>query len=81
MLAQVQKWGNSHGIRIPKTIMDILSLNTNDNVELTVDNDTIIIKKITKKKHRRLEDRLKDFNGEYKFEEADWGEPVGDEIW
>lgn len=34
-----------------------------------------------KAKHIRLEERLKNFDGEYVYEEIDWGQPVGDEIW
>ena len=31
--------------------------------------------------HIRLEERLKNFDGEYVYEEIDWGQPAGDEIW
>ena len=81
MTAKIQKWGNSQAVRIPKVILEMALLQPNDDVELTVENNKIILQKVTKKKHITLEERLKDFDGEYTFMEADWGKPVGNEIW
>ena len=36
--------------------------------------------KKTKHKHIPLKERLKDYNGDYKAEEWDTGEPVGEEV-
>ena len=36
MYATVQKWGNSQGIRIPKTLLDTLGIFENDRVELVL---------------------------------------------
>ena len=33
MLAQVKKWGNSQGLRIPKALLDAVGLRENDRVE------------------------------------------------
>ena len=81
MNAVIQKWGNSQGIRIPKTALEDALFNVNETVELVVEDNKIIIKKAKTKKHITLEDRLKDFEGEYSFEECDWGKPVGNEVW
>ena len=77
----IQKWGNSQGIRIPKTVLKSLNLKQNDSVEIITNQDTIIIKKLNNKKHLTLEERLKNFNGEYNAQEVDWGKPKGKEIW
>lgn len=81
MTAKIQKWGNSQAVRIPRVILEMALLQPNDDVELTVENNKIILQKVTEKKHITLEERLKDFDGEYTFTEADWGKPVGNEIW
>ncbi|MCL2545759.1 MAG: AbrB/MazE/SpoVT family DNA-binding domain-containing protein [Oscillospiraceae bacterium] len=77
----IQKWGNSSGIRIPKVILSQASISPNDEVDIMAEDGKIIIRKAARKRHMRLEERLKDFQGEYVFEEADWGKPVGNEIW
>lgn len=81
MLTAIQKWGNSQGIRIPKSILDISLLKTDDLVDIVAEENQIIIKKAVQKKHITLAERLKGFDGEYSFEEADWGKSVGEEIW
>ena len=73
MNVTIQKWGNSQGIRIPKTVLD----------------DSIILKKITNTKHIALQERLETFYGKTlnmidkieSYQEIETGEPVGDEIW
>ena len=49
MISQVSKWGNSQGIRIPKKILKSADIELNDNVEISVQNNTIIIRQATKK--------------------------------
>ena len=45
MHSQVQKWGNSLGIRIPKTIAQKLRLHSGSQVELDMINQRIVITK------------------------------------
>ena len=83
MVATVQKWGNSQAIRLPKIILDELSLTESDTVELIVKEDSLMIKKSNRHRRARksLKDRFKDYNGNYTCTEYDWGSPVGKEIW
>ena len=83
----VVKWGNSHGIRLPKAFLKSINIVENDHVDVTLDNEKIIIKKIENKRRKRLEHRLFEFYGE-NFDkvvepqnEYDWGKPVGKEVW
>ena len=76
----IQKWGNSQGIRIPKFILEQIDLDTNSDVSISVENDSIIIKKAAKK-HIPLSERFAGFDGEAPSGEYDWGEPQGEEIW
>lgn len=45
MTLKLTKWGNSFGIRIPKNILDELSIKENDNLEIIVKNNQIILRK------------------------------------
>jgi len=87
MQTSVVKWGNSHGIRLPKAFLKSINIMENDPVDVTLDNEKIIITKIETKQRKRLEQRLFEFYGE-DFEkmvetqkEYDWGKPVGKEVW
>ena len=38
MQATIQKWGNSHAVRLPKNLLDSLGLHENDIVNLSAEN-------------------------------------------
>jgi antitoxin MazE len=57
MNAVIQKWGNSNGIRLPKTVLDTANLQEKDKVEITAMKDKIVIKKAGYV-HRTLKERL-----------------------
>lgn len=80
MQTTIQKWGNSQGIRIPKTFLDALGMAENDLVELNRVDDNIVITKAKRQKELTLEDIFKDYDGKYAAEEFDWGAPVGGEV-
>jgi len=87
MKTTVVKWGNSHGIRLPKAFLQDIKIFENDPVDITLENEKIVIKKINQKEHKTIKQRLNNFYGE-NFEkksipqkEIDWGKPIGNEIW
>ena len=88
MFATVQKWGNSNGLRLPKSLLDALGIRENDRVELIQANDSITIRKVSALKHKTLEERLIDFYGKpiegierIDIAEHDWGKQEGREVW
>jgi antitoxin MazE len=83
MLATIQKWGNSQGVRLPKSILEEMLLKENDKVEIVSMNDTIIIRKATRRRRAKksLGERFENYSGDYQCIEFDWGEPVGEEVW
>ena len=87
MQTTVVKWGNSHGIRLPKAFLNNINIVENDPVEIKLEDEKIVIKKIHTKGHKTLKQRLFEFYGkkyEYIVEpqkEYDWGKPVGKEAW
>ena len=89
MTTAITKWGNSHGIRIPKSILDSLFLKVADMVELAIEGDAIVVKKA--KTTKTIEERFEEFFGTdfetaleqnpYDVPEIQWGAPVGEEVW
>ena len=83
MLTTIQKWGNSQAVRLPKLVLKSLFLQENDSVEITTENDAIIIRKASRKRRAKksLDEHFDNYNGDYKCSEYDWGKPVGKEVW
>ena len=54
MTARISKWGNSAAIRLPKEIMDFLSLHIGDSVQIIEENNEIRITLIDEKKERLI---------------------------
>jgi len=80
MQAQIVKWGNGQGIRIPKGLLQELGLKVNDTCNIRTEDGRIVIEKTFV--HRTLEERAATFGGKLgPYEEFDWGEPVGREVW
>ncbi|MDW7667333.1 MAG: AbrB/MazE/SpoVT family DNA-binding domain-containing protein [Bacillota bacterium] len=78
MYTQIKKWGNSNAVRIPKELLDTLGLKENDKIEIRIENSKLIIEPIYK--HRSLEERIAEFDGEYNYGEWDTGSPKGNEV-
>lgn len=83
----IKKWGNSQGIRLSKEIISSAGLKENDNVEISVDDGIITIKK-AKPKYLNLKERLEAFYNKpiddiyvESSQEVDVGTRVGNEVW
>jgi antitoxin MazE len=87
MQTTIVKWGNSHGIRIPKAFLQNIQIKENDPVDVILEKEKIIITKKIVKEHKTTRERLTefygvDFNKKRKPQkEIDWGSPVGKEVW
>ncbi len=80
MQAQVKKWGNSQGIRLPKEILKSAGIALNEVLDVTTSNGVITLGKPFR--HKTLEERAAEFSGSLMLDgEYDWGEPVGREVW
>ena len=80
MQAQVKKWGNSQGIRLPKEVLKEARIAVNEMLDITVSNGVITLTKPFR--HKTLEERAAEFEGKLMLDgEYDWGEPVGKEVW
>ena len=82
MQTTIVKWGNSHGIRLPKQLLDKANISNKDTIEMIAENNSIIIKKISfKKQFKTIQERFSGFSDNNEPFDIDWGKPVGKEIW
>ena len=79
MTGTIQKWGNSHAVRLPKSILSAALIQENDVVTFSAEEDRIVITKV-RRRHKTLKERLAKAGGEYSFEEWDTGAPCGGEV-
>jgi antitoxin MazE len=78
MSAKIQKWGNSLGIRIPKSIIEKANLNENSEVEIENKDGAIII--FPRQKKLSLDKLLSQISKDNLHKESD-DEAEGNEVW
>jgi antitoxin MazE len=78
MKVQVQKWGNSLALRIPKSFAVETSIENGSTVEVTLEKGAIVIKPA--KDDINLEDLLSGITSENIHVETDFGRPEGKEL-
>ncbi len=82
MHTNIQKWGNSQGLRLAKTVLEDARLGVGDEVDVAVRDGIIVVAPTRKIRGRyRLEDLVAQIPEDYHSSEVDWGEPVGKEAW
>jgi len=82
MLAKIQKWGNSQGLRFTKPLLADAHLNVGDEVDLVIKDGSIIVSPARKNRGRyNLKDLVSRIPENYQTSEVDWGDPVGKEAW
>ncbi|MCL6634970.1 MAG: AbrB/MazE/SpoVT family DNA-binding domain-containing protein [Peptococcaceae bacterium] len=77
MQMQVARWGNSLGIRIPKSIVEKVGFTEGTPVILEIVDNTIVIRKKT----YDLKKLLSQVTLQNLHAETDTGHPVGREVW
>lgn len=79
MTTQVAKWGNSLGLRLPKSVALEAQIAEGDTVDVAVENGVIVIRPA----HVRysLEELVGGITKANRHDEMDWGSPVGRETW
>lgn len=79
MITRIQKWGNSQGIRIPKSVIEAVHWDTDEQLIVTAKDDKIIIERAERRKN--IKELFADFDGEYTPVDMEWGNPIGEEVW
>jgi antitoxin MazE len=83
MRVRIAKWGNSLGLRLPKTAVDAIGLKLGAEVDISVEGRDLRVRQPLPVKHYRLEDlvaEMKRLGPENEPETVDWGPDVGSEI-
>ncbi len=80
MEVQLQKWGNSIGIRIPKSLLNSLKVRENDYLKLEQKDNCIIMSKSNKNKVS-LKKLFQEYKGDNLSKDFEWDSPRGNEIW
>jgi antitoxin MazE len=80
MEARIRKWGNSLAVRIPQSIATQIDLQPDSPVNLTISGSDLTISPI-RRSPVILEDLLDRVTDDNLHKEADFGPPVGDEVW
>ena len=80
MITKIQKWGNSLGVRIPKSLAEDAQVEEGASVELTVENGCLMILPI-KRNALDLNALLEEVTPDNLHGEVDVGPAVGGEDW
>lgn len=80
MLTKIQKWGNSLGLRIPKSFADEAHVRQGSTVDLAVRDGQLVIKPILRPTFD-LEELLSHVSKSNVHDEIDAGSPLGREAW
>jgi antitoxin MazE len=78
MQAQLARWGNSLGLRIPRDIAERTGLRPGDRVEIAAENGRVVISPA--RRRYVLADLLTDMTPEALREAFDWGPDRGREV-
>ena len=76
---QISKWGNSLGLRLPRSIAREVCVGEGDTVEVSVDNGAIVIR--PGRPRYSLDDLVRRITRRNRHHETQWGTPIGHEVW
>lgn len=80
MQVLIKKWGNSASVRIPATVMAAASISLDQAVDVREEDGRIIIEPIRAPSYD-LDDLLARMTPETFPDDADFGGPLGEEVW
>jgi antitoxin MazE len=80
MLARIQKWGNSLGLRIPKALAADAQVTDGTRVDLIVENGRLIVAP-QRKAECNIDDMVARITRDNLHGETGTGSPVGREVW
>jgi antitoxin MazE len=76
---QLAKWGNSLGLRLPKSVALEAQVGEGDTVSVSVKNGVIVVR--PSRPAYSLKQLVAKITPRNRNNESDWGTPVGDEAW
>jgi antitoxin MazE len=79
MTTQIARWGNSLGLRLPKSVAEAAQIGEGDSVEIVVEHGAILIRPA--RPTYALRDLVAKVTPENRHDSTDWGPAVGRESW
>lgn len=76
----MRKWGNGHGVLLPKSFVDTLDL-AHAEVRTVLRGSSIVLTKTSPRKRLTLKDLVRGVSRRDKHALVDFGPPQGREIW
>ena len=61
MVTSLQKWGNSHGVRIPSAFMKTLGWNRDDKLVIEMNREAVVLRRSSERRRVVLRDLFRDF--------------------
>lgn len=80
MKIKLHRYGDSHVLQIPRSILDDLNWKDDDILDLKIEENKLITEN-SSDDEMKIEDLFEDFNGKYSKEDIDWGKVTGKEVW
>jgi antitoxin MazE len=80
MQTKIQRWGNSLGLRIPRSFAEEAGVEAGSQVDLSVRDGDLVVR-AAKRRMYRLSELLQKITTKNLHSEVDTGEPIGREVW
>lgn len=82
MITKVQKWGNSQGLRLNKSLLADIAVEVGDEVDIAVHEGVLIVTPVRRVRGGHdLADLVRRMPKGAIASELEWGPPVGREVW
>jgi len=80
MQTKIQRWGNSLGLRIPRSFAEEAGVEAGSQVDISVRDGDLVVR-AAKRRTYRLSELLAKVTTKNLHGEVDTGEPIGREVW
>ena len=82
MVTKIQKWGNSQGLRLARQVLEDACISLGDDVDVSARDGVIVIAPVRRiRGGQSLQELVLRIPQNCESGEADWGGPVGREVW
>ena len=82
MITKIQKWGNSQGLRLSKSLLSDADIDVGDSVEVAVHKGAVVVTPLRRVRGGHdLRALVRRIPKDYRPTELNWGSPAGREAW
>jgi antitoxin MazE len=82
MITRIQKWGNSQGLRLSKSLLSDAEITVGDAVDVAVRGGALVVTPVRRVRGGHdLRELVRRIPKGYKQSDVDWGPPAGREVW